>query len=109
MIQKFHKTVGIVAVIVTGYTLHEIQLMTAKQNIDLQRATEKYGKCSRLNPNAKSKDIVMIEKMLQDLPSKSFKDKIESAYDGAVSAHEIGFTSSVSKKPAARISGREID
>lgn len=41
---------------------------------------------------------VCIEKLLKDLPNKSFHEKIESAYDASIKTHYFGFPSSETPK-----------
>ena len=38
-----------------------------------------------------------IAQLIEDVKSKSFRQKIEDAYDASIKAHEIGFPSSVSR------------
>jgi hypothetical protein len=42
-----------------------------------------------------------INRMLMNLKTKSFREKIDDAYDGAVKTHEIGFPSSVTDRGSA--------
>lgn len=99
---KYYSLIGITLFSGCGGLLfYYVSISRAQARIEWEKIRQSNSKIKQGEPigehNRGTSNALVLEKMIDDAKTKSFREKIEAGYDAAVRTHNIGFPSSISE------------